>query len=235
MSAPAQVIGKAAQIEPEWGVCAPPYWDNKPVIVVGCGPSLKGFDLNRLNGLGYVLAVKAAIWDLPFADACVGIDRPWMQRDHARLEEVAQRIPLYLVLPKDDSTGREIRSKIPSATYLELRRVSNWLSEKPRWLECGSTSGFAAYNLAYLKKPRTIVLFGFDFTAGGHYNQHEYKHHIGDWNAQHWPSWAKHFTETLPQIERSGIQVINACATSSITAFPKMTPDEAVTYLEGKR
>src|SRR5262245_47125888 len=50
-------------------------WSDKPCAIVAGGPSLIGFDFAKLQPF-HVLAVKASIFDLKFADAGFGLDMP---------------------------------------------------------------------------------------------------------------------------------------------------------------
>lgn len=220
----------------EFGAIGPPWWDDRPVILVGTGPSLAAFDFERLRGLGRVVAIKESIWDLPFAEACVGLDLPWMRRQADRLADVAKTIPLYLGVPKHELPHKHV--VIPGAIYLDRRRVGNELSDDPEVIEFGGTSGFGAFNVAYLKRARSIYLFGFDFTTagGGHYCQSRYGHHPDPhFNQRYWPRWGSNFRSALPQLARAGVTVINASPISTVDAFPKCGIDEALQRLDRLR
>jgi len=53
-------------------------WSDRPVALVACGPSMAGFDLNRLRGLCRIIAVKEMIFAMPWADEGFGLDLGWM-------------------------------------------------------------------------------------------------------------------------------------------------------------
>jgi len=212
----------------EFGRVEPVDWGDRPAIIVGTGPSLAGFDHDRLRGLGNVLAVKEAVWDLPFADACFGLDLPWMRRQGDRLIDVAARMQLYLAIPPVGLPPGH--RPIPGAIHLVRRRTCNQFSEDPAEVESGGNSGFGAVNVALLKGARTIVLFGFDYTHG-HYCPDRYAHQRPDHNARYWPRWGDNFRITLPQLAGMGASVLNASPGSTVDAFPKVTIDEAVEHL----
>lgn len=217
----------------EWGEVGPPYWSDKPVLVVGCGVSLKGFDFNQLKGLGYILAVKQAWVDLPFADACFGLDQGWTKRCQAELIELARKMPVYISLPKqiDD----KLHGLIPAATYLERLRTCEKFTTSPRTIESGGNSGFGAVNLAWLKKARRIYLFGFDYQPkGGHYCPDRYDQPVGH-NARYWLNWGGNFDHVKDQIARAGVTVINASINSTLTAFPKVSIEQALLDLHRLR
>lgn len=203
-------------------------WSDAPAIVVGTGPSLAGFDFERLRGLGHVLAVKEAAWDLPFAEACFGLDIPWMRRRHDRIVGLAERMDVYLAIPP---VGLPIgHEAVTGATYLVRRRTCETFSDDPAEVESGGNSGFGAVNVAYLKGARQIVLFGFDYTKG-HYCPDRYAHHRPDHNAHYWPRWGENFRATRAQLRQRGVSVINASPASTVDAFPKLEIDEAINLL----
>lgn len=204
-------------------------WSDKPVLIIGTGPSLVGVDLSRLKGLGHVLAVKESVWDLPFADACFGLDLPWMRRQGDRLGQLT--MPLYLAIPDQHPP---VRRYTPSAIYLRRLRLGNGLSTNLEEIECGGNSGFGAFNLAFLTSPRQIYLFGFDYT-GSAYCPERYTHHPKHHNARYLPKWGENFRGTIPQIEAAGISVVNASIMSTVDAFPKSTPVAALEHLDRLR
>ena len=53
-----------------------PWWNDRPIIIIGYGASLKDQDISRLKGLGYVIAVKGMMFDIDWADVGFGIDLP---------------------------------------------------------------------------------------------------------------------------------------------------------------
>lgn len=204
-------------------------WSDKPVLIVGTGPSLIGFDLSRLQGLGYVLAVKESVWDLPFADVCFGLDLPWMRRQGDRLQQLT--MPVYLAVPDQHPP---VKRYTPSAIYLRRIRVGNGLSVNPEEIECGGNSGFGALNLAFLAGSRQIYLFGFDYT-GSAYCPERYTHHPPHHNARYLPRWGENFRGTIPQIEAAGISVINASIVSTVDAFRKSSPSAVLEHLDRLR
>ena len=212
----------------EYGAVTEPWWSDKPLAIVGTGPSLKGFDFAALNDPRWrVLAVKQAVWDLPFADACFGLDIPWMRRERERLIELAARIPLYLAVP-DEEPGKY--DPIPHAINLIRTRVCDVMSEKPTHIESGGNSGFGAVNLALLKRARRVVLFGYDYYAG-HYCEDRYAHNAPGHNARYWPRWGENFIRCADQLKGCGMTVINASPRSTVDAFPKVTIAEGMRLL----
>jgi hypothetical protein len=215
---------------PIFGEVQPPFWNERPVIIVGTGPSLKSLNLHRLRGLGWIMACKESMYDLPFADAIFGLDIPWMRTRHDYLRERAKTCEVYLSAPDQ---RLHLFQNIPGAIYLKRLRSSNTFTLDPGAIECGGNSGFGAVNLALIKRAKHIVLFGFDYSAG-HYNQERYDEREA-WGAasmNYFPRWAKNFDETEAQLRRLKVTVWNASPNSNITVYEKIDHDTAIRRLQ---
>lgn len=207
-----------------------PWWDDKPLAIVGSGASLKGFDFASLRIPGIrVLAVKEKVFDLPFADAVFGLDRPWINRQADKLREL--RGPEIWLAPTGAERGEHV-ALIDGAKYLKLARFEGF-SDDPTVIQSGGNSGFGAANLAYLKRAKRIVLFGFDYTeAHGHHDKPEQYHwYQAGRNARYWQSWGSNFDACRPQLAKAGIEIVNASPISTVTAFPKVTIEQGLLHL----
>lgn len=203
-------------------------WTDRPVALVGSGPSLRGFDYEQLRSpLWRVIAVNQAVWNVPWADACVSIDIEWI-RDHA--PKVIAELPAVAVFLGPPDRPHPIT--IPGATHLRRRRTHGF-SDDPGAIEMGGTSGYAALNFAYLKRVHFAALFGFDYSTkrGDHADDSLYPWHPKGHNGRYWERWAMNFNEAFDQISRAGMSVFNASHESSIPTFPLGTVAEGVTAL----
>lgn len=227
---------------PPLGKVGAPYWDDKPLAIVGTGPSLKGLDFACFDNPSFhVLAVKEAVWDLPHALAVFGLDRPWMTAQADKLAATS--------VPKILAVEEEIRPcpVIPGALFLQRARFEGF-SDDPGIIQSGANSGFGATNLAYLKrtpgntKPWRWSLFGFDYRAGPHYCQDRYMSwsHPGRTpmpaadpaqNARYWEPWGNNWTQAMPQIKTAGIEIMNASINSTVKAFRKCEFEEGLRWL----
>lgn len=210
---------------PRLGSVAEPWWDDKPLAIIGTGPSLKGFDFSRFNIPGVrVLAVKEAIWDLPFADCVFGLDRPWINRQADKLRTLAT--------PKVFSVELEYGpcAEIEGALYIQRSRFAG-LSDDPAVIQSGANSGFGAFNFAYLKRATRIALFGFDYLAGPHYCQDRYHWQPTDHNERYWRNWGDNFIDCRAQLAKAGVAVMNASPISTVVAFPKCSIEDGLTWL----
>ena len=214
-----------------YGKISKPFWDDKPVAIVGGGPSLTGFDFERLRG-AHVLAVKGSIFDIPWADAGFGLDMPRYKEWRDKLANVQSRV--YWAVPEDqlEKTGPP-----PSKNITFLRRLEgNNMSSDPGEIYGGGTSGFGALQIALHKKAKSIVLFGYDYdgaydsqTGFRHNDQHYEKRRAQ--NFENWQAWARHFEVYVPYLNQQGIKVINACPASAISCFQKSTLEDGVSML----
>lgn len=201
-------------------------WGDRPVAVIGTGASMKGFDFERLRGRWRVLAVKESWRDLPFADTVFGLDIPWMNWAASEIAALCGRMNVALAVPDQEL------ALTPISGPLWLKRTSRCdaLSDDPTTIECGGNSGFGAFNFAYLKGAKRIVLFGFDY-GGAHYCEDRYVTRPPNQNSRYMAGWARNFDATRAQLDRAGVSVLNASPSSLVDAFPKVSHEEALQRL----
>jgi hypothetical protein len=202
-------------------------WSDKPLAIVGTGPSLKGLDFERLDISGVrVLAVKEAIWDLPFAECVFSLDRPWINRQADKL----RAIPNHKVFAVEPEYGP--CAEIEGALYLLRSRFAGF-SNDPAVIQSGGNSGFGAFNYAYLKRVRRVALFGFDYTDqdGEHYCADRYHWYKPGQNARYWRSWGDNFIDCKAQLARADISVMNASPISTLKAFDKCSIEDGLAWL----
>jgi hypothetical protein len=213
-----------------YGKINKPFWDDKPVAVVGGGPSLVGFDFEQLRG-AHVLAVKGCIFDIPWADAGFGLDMPRYKEWRERLKDVQSRV--YWAVPEDqlERTGPP-----PSKNITFIRRLDGQqISDDAGAIYGGGTSGFGSLQICRFKRAKRIVLFGFDYdgaydsSAFRHNDRHYIKRREQDIN--NWREWAEHFQIYVPDFAERGIEVINACPASAIKCFQRCTLEDGVAAL----
>jgi hypothetical protein len=202
-----------------YGKITKPFWDDRPVAIVGGGPSLVGFDFERLRG-AHVLAVKGAIFNIPWADAGFGLDMLRYTEWRERLGEVQSRV--YWAMPEDQSVEP---SPSKNVTLLK-RREGQQLSNDPSEIYGGGTSGFGAMQICIHKRAKQIILFGFDYDGEVEKDQKRREQSLINWK-----KWARHFEVYVPYLTQRGINVVNACPKSAIACFQKTTLDDGVSLL----
>ena len=206
-----------------FGTIGPPWWNDRPVAIIGGGPSLAGFNFERLRGRFHVLAVNASIWTLPWADAGFSLDGRLFGSWWNKLSTAKYQI--YWAL-HPQALGR-LTDPAANVTSIKLLPGTG-LSQDPAAV-FGGTSGFGALNLTYLKRAKDVRLFGFDYQASGvvwHYNEELYDDHRQQ-QPDNWRAWAAEFAFISPQLKSAGIRVVNASPHSLIDCFDVVTLDQA--------
>lgn len=217
-----------------------PYWDDKPVVIVAGGKSLDRFDWDRLRPF-HVLAVKATIFDIPWATAGFGLDVPRLQEWTEKMKSVT--MPVYWAVPPE---MMDDVPDLPCMRYLRRRSDRVGISESPDMIFAGATSGYGALQVPLLKRANVCVLLGYDYNGPYsvgvrphlrseqvrpfHHNEQHYQRKRKQFR-QNWSAWAMHFNAFLIQNVRSRMRVINASPNSAITAFEKMTVDDALRHI----
>lgn len=213
-----------------FGTVGPPYFSDKPVFLLGGGPSLHGFKFSRLGGLGYVIGVNQGMLDSPICDAGVSMDIKFIEGNRDDLDTFGRFTPLYLSLGNHWFKNFK---PIDSAIYLHSEEMVG-LSTSPAIVRAGPTSGSVAFNVALLKRARRIILLGYDYgtAAGGRHHYHTKYPWFHEAEAMSFPQWAKRYDGIALDCVRLGVQVANASPSSNIEVFPKMSIDEALKWAD---
>jgi hypothetical protein len=192
-------------------------WIGKTVFLIGGGPSLTGFDFERLRGKGIIVAINDAVRFIPFADVAFTIDTVWIDKRVAVLEAFAGEI--VAVVPAD--------YKCPIARARLLRRVNAVkMSARGDSLSTGGNSGFAALAMALMRGASRVLLLGYDMSGAGHFHGgYRWRSRFG---AQHYPIWAERFHSLAGLAQLTGAEVINCNRGSAITAFPFATIEDNI-------
>lgn len=207
------------------------------VIIVCTGPSLKGFDFNRLKDKGHIIAVNDASKFVPFANSWFTLD-PWgltTTQIHPHFAgDLYAAVPHDYGTPNAASTAHQVvpnrkvnyLHRIPFHTdqYNKSSDFMSWgLNEDPSCINTGN-SGFGALNMAYHFKPRRVVFFGLDASKGYFFNEKVFTRSL-----DHLP-WI--FKSALPQLMKHDIEVMNASPESKIDCFTRYTIDAALKRIE---
>lgn len=195
------------------------------IVIIGSGRSLSGFDFNRLRNQDcFIIAVNGSGESVPFADAWFTLD-PWgLQGPQLPLGFEGQ---LYAAVPEHYGTiyaqGRDHQTE-PTADIKYLQRLpyEGGLCEDPWAIHTGN-SGFGALGLAYHMRPKKILLLGIDGDIGYYYTTHKRNR-----NLDHLP---RIFKESIPQLKKRGIRVINGSPHSTVSCFTRYGPDYGLDLL----
>ena len=214
----------------EFSEIGPPWWDDKPTIIIATAPSLENFDFDKLRRLDcHFLGIKEAGFALDFVDEVITLDLPWLRRRRDALSELAARKPVWAVVPDEPEQSFTI---VPNVRHLRrVDRLPGLALNDTCGLRNGLTSGFVGLNYAVMKRSRLNILLGFDYAAEK--TETGYKHHASrfdyywtQWrSARYWQNWSRTFDPIPGQLEPLGIKVYNASPRSNITAFPMIRHD----------
>jgi len=133
-------------------------WAEQPCFIIGGGPSLTGFDFNRLQGKGKVIAVNRALEYAPWADVIFFMDWKLYKRYHDNSANKA----LW-----DRCTGEKVFLNLMGRRVEDVRSIRSrgrtGISRSlAQGLYHGSNSGFGALGLAITLKANPIYLLGYD-------------------------------------------------------------------------
>jgi hypothetical protein len=199
----------------EFGKVSRPFWDDRPVAVIGGGPSMQDFNFEELRG-AHVLAVKASIFSVPWADAGFVLGAsPAQWRD--RLATVQARV--YWAVPEDQIEPP------PAKNVTLLKRLGGLQPSDDPSMISGGTSGFGALQVCIHKRAKQIVLFGFDYDGSTGVGASPKRREN---SAAHWAAWAEHFRVFVPYFTAHDIRIVNANPASAITCFQKVALRDGV-------
>lgn len=225
VSTPAQVISNKSTPtletvkKPKYFQPVKPIWKGETVYLIGGGPSLKGFKWNRLKGKR-TIAINKAIEFWPSADAMYWTDGrvwTWLEkkiRDFKGLK--------FTIAP---------RGNYPSDIHVLRRGVKFGLETATDALAHGNNSGCAAINLAVHLGAKRIILLGYDMGNDGVTSHFHDGYPVPSTSPN---IYKKQFLPAFDIIDHhlkgKDIQILNACPTSKLNTFKKITIEEALAF-----
>lgn len=170
------------------------------VYVIGSGPSIVDFDVNKLSGVKIGANFSAIEYQTDFL---VSIDQNFISQNDAAIRKyVSSGGTAILAGPH----GK--RSKIDGVYYLRKGR-SPYLSNDPTVLN-GPHSGFAALNFAFLSGARKINLLGFDLThSADRTHMHDNYTAVRSDAQKSMARWASNMDLAANQLKEEDVDVIN--------------------------
>lgn len=223
VSTPAQVQRRSANHKPfkmpKTFKKIEPIWKGETVYLIGGGPSLKGFEWNKLRGKK-TIAINKAIKFWPEADAVYWTDGrvwTWLSKEISDFKGLK-----FTIRPHRDYT---------EDIHILRRGIKYGLESSKDTLAHGNNSGYAAINLAIHLGAKRIVLLGYDMGNDGKNSHFHDGYPVGAtaeniYKNQFLPG----FDILKEQIKGKDIQIYNACPTSKLNTFKKITIDEALSF-----
>lgn len=194
-------------------------WNGETVFVIGGGPSLKTADWNKLAGKK-TIAINKSFITYPNADVLYWTDSRFYSWYTEKVNEFKGL--KYTIRHSNNYTG-DINLLTRGRRYgLETRTDT---------LAHGNNSGYAAINLAYHLGAKKIVLLGYDMgIVKGESHYHDgypikaTSHDI--YEKQFIPG----FQQLADELKQNKVEVWNACLTSNLFAFPKISLQRGLSF-----
>lgn len=193
------------------------------VSVVAGGWSFR--EVNHYKIPGHVIAVNdAAVWLLSRPNEVLSMDRLWTEKRWEKLEELCVRTNIR----------REALKNVPwqnrpwcGAFDCDINSSQfTFETIPPRYN--GGNSGQCAVARAYVLRPSTLYLFGFDMCRGPRDEAYWYPPY--PWARAQGTAgkdgWVRQLNAAAQQFKDMGTDVVNVSLTSRVTAFRKVSAKE---------
>ena len=182
------------------------------ISIIAGGWSLSNIDREKIPG--FRIGVNDSGLLLP-CDKVVSMDRLWTENRWKKLCFWSRQAHVRR------SALQNIKDRPVWLSVFECDHKSSELTETLDRMN-GINSGMCALNLAYILRPKRILLWGFDHKRGGYwYKTPEWSQGTGD---KRFKEWAGQYERAREQCEAVGIEVLNCNPDSAITAFRKIEP-----------
>lgn len=197
-----------------------PLFAGRPAFVIGGGPSLRGFEFDRLRGR-HVVAINAAGYFVPWAEVLYFNDRAWFLANRPLIDSWAGLVT---------SSSRHAKTAAPD----RIRRVEmdgdvRFCNRASR-VRGGRSSGHQAIGLAAALGAQPIVLLGFDLQSGldgaTHFHDRYREADAKVYRRDFLPA----FAGWRRAAEADGVDIINATPGSALVEFPFVPIDEVLTW-----
>ena len=209
-------------------------WAGHPCFIVGGGPSLNGFDFERLRGYK-VIAINRAYENLPFADIMFSIDPQYYSdcrngkvgKDHAEKSAISKKWQMFAGFKVWLDTNRTNIADIhllPHGPLYEKQPYKNTMKEG---IATCNFSGPAAVNMAMCLGANPIYLLGFDCKHDGS-RTHYHTGYTRTADALKLKQLAMDFNGIKRKADALGFNIVNLSQDSLITALPKANADDVL-------
>lgn len=186
----------------------------KVTFLIASGPSLTQSDIDRVRGLGKVVAINNQIFHAPWADVLYACDAHWW-------EEYQDRIP-------KEFTGERLTVSAYHYRY-GAKRIPSMKSKSPAdgfgkgYVYTGQNGGFQALNWEINLQTPVVCLLGYDYqhTGGKKHNHPDHKgkrRRMG--NAAGVAKWVEYMNAAACDTRQT--TVINCTRETSLTCFERM-------------
>lgn len=193
-------------------------------FLVAGGPSLTGFDWERLRGK-YVIAVNRAFEVLPFAQVLYWTD--WRFFSWYTKPILAHRARRKITGLRN--ADRE-HNYGPHLGQIEVWRITGpqGIDRAAGCLRHGNNAGFAAINLSVHLGAHRIYLLGYDMKATNVGPAHWHDGYPIPTPVRAYANMIGYYPSLVEPLRHMGIEVVNLNPESALECFPKRNIDEVL-------
>jgi hypothetical protein len=209
-------------------------WRGHPAFIVGGGPSLAGFDFQRLRG-----------------KRSIGVNIAFHKFDPTIIFSMDTRCLNWILKGQYEATFPGIRERFEDTAAYKVWLLTYSASlpdnifivpvygsyeagltsltfDSKEGIGHGNNSGYAALNLALALKADPIYLMGFDCNRGTEDKSHWHAGHPIPQNPKHLEGFIKRFQYAAPLIKKAGVRVVNLNPASALGCFEFGKIDEVL-------
>jgi hypothetical protein len=194
-------------------------WKGQRCFIIGGGPSLKGFDFERLRG-ERVIAINKAFKDAPFADIMFAMDHPLIEllasgklgEDYRQAFEFFPGAKLWL-----DLSGYSY----PAGVYsVPSAGATGWSTSLSQGLVHGNNSGYGALNLAMILGAGPIYLLGYDCKRGADGSKNYHNGYLSGSNPDAMNIFKREIEAGAKLEQAISHRIVNLNPDSALACFP---------------
>jgi len=205
----------------DYSLIKAPWWNDRPLLLIGGGPSLNIWDNTDLRDRGRVVLINDSV-RYAKGDVLFSGDANWHRRS---FEEISAFKGEEIIITVVDEVKKHPGPTKTPVTYV-VRKGGKGFSADPGYLYNFGHSGYGAFNCAILKRAKLIYLLGYDMNVGHHEQWHPSEVDLDLPKRRHNPGYYSGWAETFNTLSKripSDVKVINLNRYSAITAFQKGT------------
>lgn len=193
-------------------------WPGSTFVCIGGGPSLTVADVEYCCGKDVrVMAINDAVKIAPAADVLYACDGRWW--------DYHKGVPAF--------TGLKFGMTVKADKWPCVQRLANTGAQgyesTPGGVRTGGNSGFQAIQLAVHLGATRVLLLGYDMQLDKKGRAHWFGEHPREIRGtSDYSTFCNYFKSLVKPLQALGVVVINCSRSSALTAFPRMTIQDAL-------